>query len=126
MKQRALTNWLCVNNLISPDGLFTTIVIETEAYSSLGAGPEELAGFDELDFVDSRFSTGRLTMKVPFRDAAKYPALFDQLEGSVERILGADFEFQMTGLGSLVGRMLPAVMHTLARSYVIALASSRR
>jgi len=83
----------------------------------------ENSGSDDLeDFVDSRFSTGRLTMKVPFRDAAQYPALFDEIERGAERILGPGFEFQLTGLGSVIGRMLPAVMHTMARSYVIALA----
>jgi predicted RND superfamily exporter protein len=82
----------------------------------------ENSGSDDLeDFVDSRFSTGRLTMKVPFRDAAQYPALFDEIERGAERILGPGFEFQLTGLGSVIGRMLPAVMLTMARSYAIAL-----
>ena len=82
----------------------------------------ENSGSDDLeDFVDARFSTGRLTMKVPFLDAAQYPALFDEIERGAERILGPGFEFQLTGLGSVIGRMLPAVMLTMARSYAIAL-----
>jgi predicted RND superfamily exporter protein len=83
----------------------------------------ENSGSDDLeDFVDSRFSSGRLTMRIPFCDAAQYPALFDDLERGVEHILGPDFEFQLTGLGSIAGRMLPAVMQTMAKSYAIALA----
>ena len=49
VKRRALSNPLYLNTLISADGRFTTVVIETEAYSSLGGGSEELAGFDELE-----------------------------------------------------------------------------
>ena len=68
-----------------------------------------------------RFAYRHAWVKIPFRDAEQYPPLFDDIERGVERILGEGFEVQMTGLGTIAGRMLSAVMRTMARSYLIAL-----
>jgi predicted RND superfamily exporter protein len=82
----------------------------------------ENSGSDDLEeFVDPLFRTGRITMKVPFRSGEKYPALYDELERQVRRILGDGFEYQMTGMGTLMGRTINAVIRSMARSYLIAL-----
>ena len=50
LRERVMSNPLYRNNLIDDDAQVTTIVIETDAYSSLGqSAGNELAGFDDSD-----------------------------------------------------------------------------
>jgi predicted RND superfamily exporter protein len=58
LRERVLGNPLYVNNLISRDADFTTIMLELETYSS-DTGPEDELAFDEADSVEEpRFATG--------------------------------------------------------------------
>jgi predicted RND superfamily exporter protein len=80
----------------------------------------ENSGSDDLeDFVDPLFETGRVTFKVPFVDATGYPALLDELDRQADGLLDASVE--ITGMGAVMTHMINAVMHTMARSYVLAL-----
>jgi predicted RND superfamily exporter protein len=82
----------------------------------------ENSGSDDLeDFVDSRFSTARVTLRVPWTDAVVYPPLLEQLEAGLEDIFGGDVEVEITGLVAVLGRTFVAMIHSMARSYVIAL-----
>jgi predicted RND superfamily exporter protein len=82
----------------------------------------ENSGSDDLeDFVDPRFESGRVTMKLPFRDAVQLPPLYEELRESVERILDGRAEFTLTGMAVVAGETIVAVMHTMLRSYAIAL-----
>jgi predicted RND superfamily exporter protein len=82
----------------------------------------ENSGSDDLeDFVDSRFSTARVTLRVPWTDAVIYPPLLEQLEAGLEDIFGEDVEVEVTGLVAVLGRTFVAMIHSMARSYVIAL-----
>ena len=49
VRERVMSNPLYINRLISEDGRVTTVVIQTDSYSSLGAGGDEdaLEGFDD-------------------------------------------------------------------------------
>ena len=47
LKERALANHLYINRLISEEADFTTVVIRTDTYSSLGREEDPLAGFEE-------------------------------------------------------------------------------
>ena len=47
LQKRVMRNPLYRNRLISDDGTFTTIMIETDAYSKKGSEDEVLAGFEE-------------------------------------------------------------------------------
>ncbi len=81
----------------------------------------ENSGSDDLeDFVDPLFQTGRVTFKLPFLDAIRYPAFLDRIEARATELLGAG-SFQLTGMGSLITHTIFAVMHTLVRSYALAL-----
>jgi predicted RND superfamily exporter protein len=81
----------------------------------------ENSGSDDLEnFVDTDFSTGRVTMKLPFIDAVELPPLFEVLQARIAEILGGTVEFEITGMAYLMGETIFAVMHTMARSYVMA------
>jgi predicted RND superfamily exporter protein len=81
----------------------------------------ESSGSDDLeDFVDPRFRIGRVTMKVPFIDAVQYAAFFDAIEHDFRQILGDRVDFTITGVIALVGRTITAVIHSMAKTYIVA------
>jgi predicted RND superfamily exporter protein len=83
----------------------------------------ENSGSDDLeDLVDSRFSKGRMTMKVPFVDAVQYRDFIETTTVRFAEILGDDVELTVTGLMVIMGRTINAVIGTMVRAYVIALA----
>ena len=83
----------------------------------------ENSGSDDLeDLVDSRFSKGRMTMKVPFVDAVQYRDFIETAAVRFAEILGDDVELTLTGLMVVMGRTINAVIATMARAYAIALA----
>lgn len=88
----------------------------------------ENSGSDDLqNFVDSRFSKARVTIKVPWRDAlayvqfiAKTDALFTSSFADIE-VNGTPVTLTTTGIMSLFARTLNATMHSAARSYGFAI-----
>jgi predicted RND superfamily exporter protein len=83
----------------------------------------ENSGSDDLeDLVDSRFSKGRMTLKVPFVDAVQYRDFIDTTTARFTEILGDDVELTVTGLMVVMGRTINAVIGTMVRAYLIALA----
>ncbi|MGI9592480.1 MAG: efflux RND transporter permease subunit [Myxococcota bacterium] len=81
----------------------------------------ENSGSDDLeDLVDSEFRTARVTMKLPFVDSVYLPPLYDALQEGIAEILDGTAEHEITGMGLLMGETILAVMHTMARSYVMA------
>ncbi|MDJ0852126.1 MAG: efflux RND transporter permease subunit [Myxococcota bacterium] len=81
----------------------------------------ENSGSDDLeDFVDPLFQTGRVTFKLPFLDATRYPAFLRRVEERAAALLGGA-DFQLTGMGTLITHTIYAVMHTMVRSYLLAL-----
>lgn len=83
----------------------------------------ENSGSDDLEeIVDPQFRRGRFTMTVPFVDAIQYPAFLALFEDEATRILGDQASFEVTGLMAIMGRTFTAVIHSMARSYLVALA----
>ncbi len=107
LKARVLSSAMYQNNLISQDGRFTTIVIKTDRYSSLGQDLEVLEGFED----DTPEDSGK---KGP--DLGKQPYLTDRENGeavmAVQRILrkyeAPDFPVYLAGS--------PVVTHFLKRT----------
>ncbi len=65
LKRRVLSNPLYRNVLISEDARVTTISIRTQAYSSVAAPAEIMAGFDDLEAGGGAdFLTGRENSEV--------------------------------------------------------------
>ena len=81
----------------------------------------ENSGSDDLEkLVDSQFSTGRMTLKVPWIDAIAYPEFLDLLETRYREVVGEDVDFHITGRTALLSRTFSAMIKSMSRSYVIA------
>lgn len=88
----------------------------------------ENSGSDDLEnFVDSRFSKARITIKVPWRDALTYVPFIKDIESSFHKafdpvaIGSKPIKISTTGIMSLFARILHATMHSAAQSYLIAI-----
>ncbi len=81
----------------------------------------ENSGSDDLeDVTDSLFRVGRMTLRTPWVDAISYPPFMRRLEAYYQETMGEDVHVTITGLLPLLSRTFEAVIHTMARSYVIA------
>jgi predicted RND superfamily exporter protein len=82
----------------------------------------ENSGSDDLeDFVDSQFSMARFMIKVPFKDAYNSGFFID----SVDQYFAKNFpeaDVTLTGMMALLSRTLTSAIHSMAKSYTIALA----
>ncbi len=88
----------------------------------------ENSGSDDLqDFVDSRFSKARVTIKVPWRDALSYVPFIHEIEKRFHNtfdpinIDGRHITISTTGIMSIFARILYATMYSAAQSYCIAI-----
>ena len=83
----------------------------------------ENSGSDDLeDVVDSQFRVGRLTLKLPMVDAIGFDDLFLALEPRFNEILGDAGTYTITGVWSILGRTIIALVDSLSRTYVMAFA----
>jgi predicted RND superfamily exporter protein len=83
----------------------------------------ENSGSDDLeDLVDSQFSMGRLTIKLPYAPPLLYEDFIARAVAICEATLGDDVEITATGFVTLITRSLNAVTTSMLWSYAIALA----
>ena len=81
----------------------------------------ENSGSDDLeDFVDSQFSKARFMIKVPFEDAYHAGIFIEQVNEHFERFF-PEAEVTLTGMIGLLSRTITAAIHSMAKSYAIAL-----
>jgi predicted RND superfamily exporter protein len=81
----------------------------------------ENTGADDLsDLVDIQNSLCRFTIKLPWLDAIRYGTFIDMVTELFESTFAQETEITVTGVTSLLGRTLTAVMHSTARSFLIA------
>ena len=81
----------------------------------------ENSGSDDLeDVVDSQFSKVRFTLKVPFKDVILSGVLLREVPAYFKANF-PDSEIVLTGLMSLLGRILTQAVRTMAKSYLIAI-----
>ena len=81
----------------------------------------ELAGADDLeDFVDARFRTARLMLRLPHLDGMEAARLVDRLEARFRALLGDDMALTMTGFSAVMARTSAALIRSMASSYVTA------
>jgi predicted RND superfamily exporter protein len=82
----------------------------------------ENSGSDDLtDLVDPLYSEARITLRVPWLDAMLYPAALADLERRIGPILGEGVETEITGLVPMLAGTLTAMIHSMARSYLLAI-----
>ncbi|MDH5751784.1 MAG: efflux RND transporter permease subunit, partial [Deltaproteobacteria bacterium] len=81
----------------------------------------ENSGSDDLErLVDSQFSTARLTVKVPWNDAAVYIGFLQAVEDEAERLFQGQARVEVTGLLRLFTQTLFLQMRSMSQSYLIA------
>jgi len=81
----------------------------------------ENSGSDDLeDFVDSQFSKARFMVKVPFEDAYHASIFITQVNAYFNRYF-KEAEVTLTGMIGLLSRTISAAIHSMAKSYAIAL-----
>jgi len=82
----------------------------------------ENSGSDDLeDFVDSQFSKARFMVKVPFEDAYHAGVFIEQVNAYFDRYF-PEATVTLTGMIGLLARTITAAIHSMAKSYGIALA----
>ncbi|UCD33701.1 MAG: MMPL family transporter, partial [Desulfobacterales bacterium] len=82
----------------------------------------ENSGSDDLeDFVDSQFSKARFMVKVPFEDAYHSGTFIEQVNNYFDQHF-PEAHVTLTGMIGLLSRTITAAIHSMAKSYAIALA----
>ena len=83
----------------------------------------ENSGTDDLeDWTDSLFQTARISIRTPWVDGMLYPNFVDRVSQGLPEILGENLSFEVTGGASVFSALFRAVILSMTRSYVIALA----
>jgi predicted RND superfamily exporter protein len=83
----------------------------------------ENSGSDDLERVtDSQFRYGRVTLRMPSVDAIAYEPFLAEVAGVFREALGPEVDVSITGRNSLSSRTFSAMITSMARSYMVALA----
>ena len=81
----------------------------------------ENSGSDDLEsLVDSQFSKARLSIMVPWDDAAVYVNFVADLRKEAGRLFGNRAEITVTGTLNLFTQMMFTMMRSMAKAYIIA------
>jgi predicted RND superfamily exporter protein len=82
----------------------------------------ENSGTDDLEeIVDANFSVARFTLRMPDGEAYDRADFIRDATIDFPKLMGDDVEVTVTGLSVIMNRTMSAVVHSLARSYVLAL-----
>ena len=82
----------------------------------------ENSGSDDLeDFVDSRFSKARITVKLPYLDAMDYTVMLAEINKKIDEEFKGVAQVTVTGVSNLLARIMDAAITSSAISYVLAL-----
>ncbi len=77
---------------------------------------------DDMEkIVDIQFSKTRITVKTRWSDSVIYETFVKKLKKMFDDALNGNATITVTGLAALMGRTIPAALHSMAKSYVIAL-----
>ena len=81
----------------------------------------ENSGGDNLNrLADSRFSTARITLKLPTAHAGEYTQMVAAIEQTANQHFAGVANTQVTGMITLFMRTSEAAIHNMSRSYIIA------
>lgn len=103
LKNRVMTNPLYQNRLISEDGRLTTIIIETDCYSSLGIEIDALSDFDESQPAEQ-------TEKRPYLTTEENSAAVEATQVVLTKYRADEFKIYLAGS--------PVVMDTFKRAMI--------
>jgi predicted RND superfamily exporter protein len=80
----------------------------------------ENSGSDDLEkVVDSQFKKTRITLKIPYVDVVMLDKLITRSEQLLEEEFAGKADVKITGMGSLMGRTLPAALRSMTKSYIV-------
>jgi hypothetical protein len=81
----------------------------------------ENSGSNDLEKIaDSLFSKTRFTIKTKWADSVTYEVFVKTVESLFEKAFAGEAEIVVTGISSLLARTIPAALHSMADSYIIA------
>jgi len=81
----------------------------------------ENSGSDDLEqIVDIQFSKSPITIKIPYVDVIYIEKIIETIEKEFKDVFEDRAEITMTGLTSIICRVLPAAQRSMVRSYLIA------
>ena len=83
---------------------------------------EQSGSDDTEEFVDAEYRMTRLNMRVPFVDALLFPPFLREVDRVLEARFGDRVHYEVTGLMTLLSEIFEAVLVSMARSYVFAIA----
>jgi len=83
----------------------------------------ENSGSDDLEkLVDSQFSKARVSIKIPSTDALHFVPYNEVFEPRAREIMGDEAELHFTGIKSVMGKIFFELIHSMANSYLLAIA----
>jgi len=119
LKQRVLSSHLYPNLFISEDGRFTTVLIETQAFSDEGAKADVSAGFGDISLAPGTGTPAVAAKRKPLTDKEN-----SQIVRAVERVVaqynGPDFPIHLTGSPVVTDFLKRAMQSNMARFMALA------
>ncbi len=102
-KQRALNNPLFENLLYSKDQTFTTIVIDTQTYSSFDAQGNLIVVDEEDEFADEDIEAEQIEQK--YLTDAENTVIVTKTQDIIKNFVASDFEIYLTGSAVIAGTL---------------------
>ena len=82
----------------------------------------ENGGSEDLEQIcDSMFSKTRFSIRTRWADSVEYEKFLDQLYGMFNEEFNGKAAVTVTGLSAIMARTIPAALHSMLKSYIIAL-----
>jgi len=113
LRERVMSTPSYIDGVISADGRITRMIVETDAYSSIGLDDDVLAGFEEVatpEPVPRRFLTG-----------AENAEIVEAVKAVVEKYEAPDFPIQVAGSVLLPHELQAAMFRDFPRFFGTAL-----
>jgi len=114
LKERVLTNRMYKNTLISEDGKFTTIVIKTHSYSSLGQSTDVLEGFED-ETLEPSDSNGSVPAKRQYLTDAENSAAVNAVRDILKNYQASDFPVYVAGSSVVTHFLKQSMMHDMRK-----------
>jgi predicted RND superfamily exporter protein len=114
VRERAFSNVLYKNMLLSEDGTITTIAIKTDAYSSAGVEEDVMAGFEEE-------SAEAATGERPFLTDAENSELVNAVREIVNKYDAPEFRIHLAGSPVVADVLKRSMQSNMARFMLLAL-----
>jgi predicted RND superfamily exporter protein len=116
VRERALSNVLYRNLVLSEDGTIATIAIKTDAYSSAGVEEDVMAGFEDE-------SPATAAEERPFLTDAENSELVNAVRNIVKKYDGPGFRIHLAGSPMVSDVLKRSMQSNIARFMLLALAA---